>query len=254
MGQGKQQPVPTSPPARNRTADFWTSLVLLVLAAGMAGGALSFPLRGTYAGVRNAWYVSPALLPLIVAACLAMLALTLLLIAIRAGAARTAFRAAGAPSGQLDVLLIAGLIVAFVVGFVPRVDFIVGAAFFLLAFTVTFHFADARLARLTLGSFFGTAVVVALMALSGLTPEPRSTAAMALDAAVLAILAVTSLAALSRAARGDQRRLRQCLAVALATPLLLGSVFKFLLLVPLPREGLVVIALDSARYAIRAAL
>ena len=44
--------------AARRVADLWTSLILLVVAAAMIGGALQFPLRGTYAGVRNAWYVS----------------------------------------------------------------------------------------------------------------------------------------------------------------------------------------------------
>lgn len=228
--------------------------MLLVLAAAMVGGALQFPLRGTYAGVRNAWYVSPALLPLMVAVCLAVLAIALLLISIRAGAARTAFRRSGTATGQLDVVLIAGLIAAFVVCFVPRVDFIVAAAFFLLAFTISFHLDDARLARLVLAVFFGVAALVSGVALLGLTPAPRSTAAMLMDAAVLAILAVTILVVLWRVGGREPRRLRHCLGVALVTPLLLGSIFKFFLLVPLPREGLVVIALDTVRYALRAAL
>ena len=246
--------MPSPPPMRDRNADFWTSLVLLVLAAAMIGGALQFPLRGTYAGVRNAWYVSPALLPLMVAGCLAVLALALLMIAVRAGAARTAFRRSGTATGQLDVMLIAGLIAALVVCFIPRVDFIVAAAFFLLAFTISFHLNDAHLARLVLAAFFGVAVLAAGMALLGLTPAPRSTAAMVVDAVVLAILAVTILVVLWRGTADDPRALRHCLGVALVTPLLLGSIFKFFLLVPLPREGLVVIALDTVRYALRAAL
>jgi hypothetical protein len=241
-------------PRPDRTADFWTSLVLLVLAAAMVGGALQFPLRGTYAGVRNAWYVSPALLPLIVAACLAVLALALLLTAIRAGAARTAFRRGGGATGKLDVVLIAGLIAAFVVGLVPRIDFIVGASFFLLAFTISFHLEDPRLARLALAGFFAMAAMAGGMALLGLTPAPRSTGAFVVDAAVLAGLVLTIAAVLWQGRGGDQRRLRHCLGVALVTPLLLGSIFKFFLLVPLPREGLVVIALDTVRYALRAAL
>ena len=241
-------------PPRDRTADFWTSLVLLVLAAAMAGGALQFPLRGTYAGVRNAWYVSPALLPLIVAACLALLALALLVTALRAGAARTALRRPAAGAGLLDVVLIAGLIVAFVVGFVPRVDFIVGAAFFLLAFTIGFHLDDQRLARLVLFSFFATAVLAGAVALLGLTPAPRSTLAFAFDGMVLAALLLTALGTLLLGRPPNRSGLHHCLAVAFVTPLLLGSIFKFFLLVPLPREGLVVTALDTARYALRAAL
>lgn len=240
-------------PRPDRTADFWTSLVLLVLAAAMAGGALQFPLRGTYAGVRNVWYVSPALLPLIIAACLAVLALALLLTAIRAGAARTAFRRAGTATGRLDVALIAGLIAAFVACFVPRVDFIVGATFFLLAFTISFHLDHPAMARAVLAAFFATAAGVAGMALLGLTPPPRSTMALVVDGVVLAVLAVTALAMLRLARAEDRRGLRHCLGIALVAPLLLGSIFKFFLLVPLPREGLVVIALDTVRYTLRGA-
>ncbi|MEZ5866896.1 MAG: hypothetical protein R3D25_23510, partial [Geminicoccaceae bacterium] len=69
---------PSSAATRGRPSDLWTGLALLLIAAAMAGGALQFPLRGTYAGVKNAWYVSPALFPLIVATCLFLLAVTLI--------------------------------------------------------------------------------------------------------------------------------------------------------------------------------
>ena len=245
--------MPASPPGRDRTADFWTSLVLLVLAAAMIGGALQFPLRGTYAGVRNAWYVSPALLPLIVAFCLAVLALALLLTAVKAGAARTALQRSATVTGQLDVALIAGLIAAFVFGFVPRIDFIVGATFFLLAFTICFHLDHAGMARVVLAAFFATAALAGGMALSGLTPAPRSTMAFIVDGAVIVVLALTIVATVWLVRAEDRRGLRHCLGVALVTPLLLGSIFKFFLLVPLPREGLIVIALDTVRYTLRGA-
>ena len=245
--------MPASPRGRDRTADFWTSLVLLVLAAAMIGGALQFPLRGTYAGVRNAWYVSPALLPLMVATCLAVLALALLHTAVRAGAARTAFERSGTATGRLDVALIVGLIAAFVFCFVPRIDFIVSATFFLLAFTISFHLDHAAMARLVLAAFFATAAFAGGMALLGLTPAPRSTMAFVVDGAVIVVLALIIMATLWLARVDDRRALGHSLGVALVTPLLLGSIFKFFLLVPLPREGLVVIALDTFRYTLRAA-
>jgi hypothetical protein len=236
-----------------RRADFWTSLVLLVIAAAMIGGALQFPLQGTYAGVRNAWYVSPALLPLIIAGCLAVLALILLLAAIRAGAVQRAFAPRSA-AGQLDVLLIGGLIAAFVVCLVPRVDFIVGATLFLFAFTISFHLNHAAVARLALGGFFAVCLLVGGMAFLGLTPAPRSIPAFLLDGAVLLVLVLMAGVSLWRCPKPARLALRQCLGVAFLTPLLLGSIFKFFLLVPLPREGLVVVALDTVRYALRAAL
>lgn len=235
-----------------RRADFWTSLVLLVVAAAMLGGALQFPLRGTYAGVRNVWYVSPALFPLIVATGLGVLAVALMLGAVRAGAVRVAFAPASG-TGRGDVVLIGALIAAFVVGFVPRIDFVVAGGLFLLAFTTAFHVAQLAVARVTLLAFFGTAAAVSGLALLGLTPASRSTSALVLDAVVLAVLAGAIVQAWRAADATGRRPLRQCIAVALASPLVLGAVFKLFLLVPLPREGLVAVGLDTARYALRAA-
>lgn len=237
-----------------RRADLWTSLALLVLAAAMLGGALQFPLEGTYAGVRNAWYVSPALFPLIVATALGVLAIALLITALRAGALRGG--AAAASGGGVDVALIGGLIAAFVVAFIPRVDFIIAAALFLFAFTTAFHVGRAGIARAGLGCFAVAALAVSAMALAGLTPQVRSASAFWVDGGVLVLLAVAIVLALWQAA-GDAvagRAVRQCIGVALLTPLLLGGVFKFFLLVPLPREGLVVVALDTLRLGLRAAL
>jgi len=243
-----------------RRADLWTSLVLLVLAAAMLGGALQFPLEGTYAGVRNAWYVSPALFPLIVGTAIAILAAALLLTAVRAGAWR-AVRQGSVPVGEggvggLDVALIAGLIAAFVVAFIPRVDFIIGATFFLFVFTVAFHVPGPERVRPALACFAVAALAVFGMALAGLTPQTRSLNAFTVDGLVLLLLLLAMLLVVRRA-RGDpaaRRAVGQCIGVALLTPLILGSIFKFFLLVPLPREGVVVVALDTLRLTLRAAL
>lgn len=240
---------------RGRPSDLWTGLALLLIAAAMAGGALQFPLRGTYAGVKNAWYVSPALFPLIVATCLFLLAITLIVTTVRSGTAQTEGGLWSVLAGQGDVVLIAGIIATFVVGLVPRVDFIAAGIFFLLAFTLAFHVHEPRVAKLVLVAFFTTALVLLVVAALGLMPTVRTGAAHFVDAVVLLVAAGTFVAA--RVITTDaavRHRRNQCLAVALAAPLLLGLVFKFLLLVPLPREGLVVVALETVYYAIRGAL
>ncbi|HSP25129.1 MAG TPA: hypothetical protein VLQ65_08145, partial [Saliniramus sp.] len=79
-----------TPELRLRKADFWTALVILAIGVFMMIEALGYPLEGSYAGVRNVWYVSPALFPLMVAGMLVLLAGYLLINAIRAGGARAA--------------------------------------------------------------------------------------------------------------------------------------------------------------------
>ena len=152
----------------------------------------------------------------------------------------------------MDVLLIAGLIVAF--AFVPRIDFVVAAAFILFAFTTVFHGGNPASSRIVLLVYFSSALGVVAIGLLGWTPTPRSTAASLLDGVLLGTLAVVMLAAWWQA-RGyskDRRKLRQCIGVSVLTPFILTAVFKFFLLVPLPREGVIVEALDTLRYALRA--
>ena len=45
-----------------------------------------------------------------------------------------------------------------------------------------------------------------------------------------------------------QRKYKISLILSLVAPLLIGSAFKYLLLVPMPKEGLVVVVLDAIRY------
>ena len=46
-------------------ANFKVGLVLLIICAVFFVHTLSFPMTGSYGGVENQWYVSPALFPLI---------------------------------------------------------------------------------------------------------------------------------------------------------------------------------------------
>ena len=80
---------------RMRKADFWTSLVFFGLAMAMIGSAMTMPLKESFAGVQNVWYVSPALLPLMIAGGLLVLATALLRNAIRTGGARAALASLG---------------------------------------------------------------------------------------------------------------------------------------------------------------
>ena len=241
--------------ARLRRADFWTALVFLALAGLMLTGALGFPLTDDYAGVQNAWYVSPALFPLLVAGCLGLLSTLLLVNAIRTGGAAAALAGLFARRPALDaptrkLALVALLLVGYVYGFVPTVDYVVGTVFFLLAFVAAFHLDDRAATRLASGSFLALSLTTAAANALGVVPAPGSRAALLVDGAVLVALALTALAMTARS--GPARRgLGVVLLTSLTAPLVLAGAFRYGLLVPLPREGLVVGTFDAVRYALR---
>ena len=245
-----------------RKADFWSSLVLIAVSVAMLLQALTFPLRGTYAGVRNAWYVSPALFPLIVSGALVLLALGLLVRSVRAGGAAAALHDLWHPAAHRVVRasaafwIIGGAIGAYVYGFIPYVDFVAATASFLLCFTVGFHLAGTRAARTLLAALIASGLVLLAGGLAGLMPGPRTGAAYVLDGVVWAAFALAAafvFAATSRAAQ-LRRRFLHCFWTSLLTALLLSVIFKYGLLVPLPREGATVALMDPIFYSLRPAL
>lgn len=241
-----------------RKADFWTSLVLLAVAAGMLLVALRMPLEGTYAGVRNAWYVSPALFPILVAVALTFLSGILLANAVRTGGARAALQ--GLRGGTFrqfwtateDFWIVAGILGAYIYVLIPRIDFIAATTLLLFALVATYDLGSARGARRVLATFAATALVVAVMALLGLEPAPRSAEAYSRDAFVwgAAVLAIVMAALAVRNDPEARPRLARCIGVSLLTPLIVGAIFKYGLLVPLPNEGLTVELLDRIRYGL----
>ncbi len=249
-----RDPVPTL-----RKADFWTSLVLLVLATGMLLKTLTYPLEGSFAGVRNVWYVSPALFPLIVAGMLILLSGFLLVHAIRSGGAAAAL--SDLRGGALERLwafsgefwIVGGILAGYIYVLIPRIDFVAGTTLLLFTLVAAYHLGHGAAARRALSIYAAAVVLVALATLAGFQPAPRSTAAWLRDALVWAVTAF-SIVAVRVAVRGDpepRRRFRHALAVSLATPILFGAVFKFGLLVPLPYEGVTVEFMDRVRYALR---
>ena len=243
--------------ARLRRADVWTGLVLAAVALAMIGEALTYPLEGTYAGVRNAWYVSPALFPLIVAGALLVLAIGLIAVAardharLRPGGSPLAARWRIGRGAGREAWFVALLLAGYIVGLVPRIDFPTATALFLLVFMAS-YVLDARPGvRIPLAACLLAPAGLALVwALAGRWPAPRSAGQLTADAMVAAAIPLAAALAFRLAARGERRRLRSAAVTSVATAIVLAALFKYGLLVPLPREGLGVLLMDGMLAAL----
>ncbi len=74
-----------------RKADIITGVILLILSAAIIIEALQMPIGGTFAGVENTWYVSPASFPLIIGSLLAVCAVYLIVRAVKLEGAKDFF-------------------------------------------------------------------------------------------------------------------------------------------------------------------
>ncbi|MDP5218931.1 hypothetical protein Q5Y75_17050 [Ruegeria sp. 2205SS24-7] len=112
-----------------RARDFWASLTLIVLSIFFLWKTSSIPLwGGNRAGVSGTdWYNSAAIVPLFIFTAILVLAFVLLIVSIRSGGAQHAVTSVGLgwdKAEALRVSTISLMLLAYVVGLVPRVDFI----------------------------------------------------------------------------------------------------------------------------------
>lgn len=244
---------------RLREKDFWTSLILFGFSTAMLIGGLQMPMSESYGGVRNAWYVSPALLPLIVAGGLILLSAALLANAIRSGGARRTLtkvrlRPNAPTAAQRRAFLAALLIAAYVYALLPRVDFVVATALFLLAFIGGFYPDNGRIARPLVIGFLVFALATGVAGILGFRPVRGEAAGLVVDGAGLLLFVILAIAASRQVREGsDQGRVRTTVIVAIAVPLILGPIFKFALLVPLPTEGAIIQTMEQGVYLLRPA-
>ncbi|MCF3936734.1 hypothetical protein L1787_25405 [Acuticoccus sp. M5D2P5] len=239
-----------------RKADVWTGGILAIVAVFMIAKATTFPLEGNYAGVKNAWYVSPALFPLIVGGILLILSIALILKG-RADYRRLAGTDLFAVpwgetwrSGQ-DVVIVSALLAGYIVGLIPRVDFVAATAFFLVVFMLIYIVTVPSARRLLLGGFLalsGGAFLVALVA----WPAPRSGGQNTVDLLIWAAAGIAAIVGIMGSAAPARRRAVQAVITSLVTAIILAAAFKYFLLVPLPTEGWTVGLMDGLRAVLLA--
>ena len=239
---------------RLRKHDFWTSLVLLALAVAMAWEATGYPMTDSYGGVRNVWYVSPALFPLLVAAGLFLLSLVLL---INFGPERRRPRDAARPCrpGRIGrcgrplcgnrraargLRLCAG----------PACRLLHCPGYLSQAFFAVFHVTGRNIIRPCLMIFAAGSACAGALALMG-TSSPYIWTVF--EGALLAGCLWLPWSAWRGVETEQAAALRHAALTSIAVPAFLCPVFKYALLVPLPAEGIVVQAMDAVRYALRAA-
>ncbi|MEH0018279.1 MAG: hypothetical protein V6Z89_01435 [Desulfobacter sp.] len=246
-----------------RKADLFSGGAIVLAGLFIVSQALKMPMKDSWGGVQNVWYVSPAVFPLFVGCTIVLLGLLLVRTALKHTGSRAladtarfftgpAFREFLTRPSNIRFYAILVLLVSFVFIMIPRIDFFPAAVFFLVAFISMFYPDDDGLLKPLLLFYLGqTGVLVLCMAtgllerLSGAVPYPG-------DILVLVYIPMFAWFARSRIralGSGEQmRKFHTGLAVALIAPIAVGMAFKYLLLVPMPFEGMVVALMDAVWY------
>lgn len=244
-----------------RRADIFSGAVIALFGLWVVAQAVKMPMKGSWGGVQNVWFVSPALFPLLVGAMIALLGILLM---------RTALVSVGRHglshvlnwllSRKLFTYLVTPAVMRFyavVILFftyvflsIPRIDFFLCSVLFLVAFITMFYFDDDALLKKLLTFYIAIAAVTIVFFATGLSSGLESRVDYPGDWLTLcAIAAYCAYAWLqAHSDRALRKKYRTALILAVAAPFIIGPVFKYLLLVPMPTEGLVVSVMDAIWY------
>lgn len=245
-----------------RKADIFSGATIVLLGVFIISQAVQMPMKDSWGGVQNVWFVSPALFPLLVGGMLTFLGSVLIVIAMKS-TGKEGFQSVISflTSRELVQLIkhpqiirfyaIVFNLIVFVFLMVPHIDFFLAAIFFLLTFFVMFYFGDHSHLLRIFGFVIGSSLVLMVFLFFGLNEKLATVIECSTDwLVVFFIIVLTLFAGISvRGQPEGQRKYRLSLIIALVAPLTIGILFKYFLLVPMPHEGLIVQLLDSIWYA-----
>ncbi|MFO7461502.1 MAG: hypothetical protein R6X07_12865, partial [Desulfatiglandales bacterium] len=136
-----------------RKADIFSGAVVFLLGLWIVGQAFKMPMKDSFGGVMNVWYVSPALLPLFIGGVLMLLGFMLSrtgLKTVGSGELKNTLQWLGSrrllwfltSDGSMRFYAVSILFLTLVFLNLPRIDFFVSAVFFLFPFITMFYFYD----------------------------------------------------------------------------------------------------------------
>ena len=247
---------------RLRSFDIVWSAVFFLLGVYILVEAFQMPLKDSYAGVDSVWYVSPALLPIIIGCAILLLSSAIFLHAFKNGGWAT-LKANIINRKKVHFLSdsnvrYAGVLVpliAMVYLNITRIDFFITVILFLVFTISVFHLDDLLIMRKAVYLYTAEMGILLLLAIFGLDKKLVAWFVYSLD--IIATLMIASivilLAVLVRKSEKAEyrKKLRQAMWMSFMTPVFIVPLFRFMLRVPLPVEGAVVNLMSEIYYMFR---
>jgi len=244
-----------------RKADIYSGAAICLFGLWIILQALKMPMKDSWGGVQNVWYVSPAIFPIIVGAIIMILGALLCRTALK----MVGFKAFGKTVRwllskallqflnaipNLRFYTIAVLFLSFVYLTIPRIDFFISAVLFLVVFITSFYFDDAMILKKLLFFYLAGIIVLILYFALGLNDPLGRIVPFPADVLTICIIVSYSVYAWKLIGRNPmlRKKYRTAMIIAFVSPFLIGTIFKYFLLVPMPSEGLVVAVMDYFWY------
>ena len=242
-----------------RKKDFVTSIILIAFGVFLVVySIIVIPMKDSWGGVMNVWFVSPGLFPLGIGFLIIVMGIVLCNRAIKDGGAKKFMedlsRREKDTSGKtLRLLGILLVIVAYVYLYIPRIDYFLSTMLCLMVFISFFYFDSPGILKKLFIFYLSGCLFFLVLFLSGVDQSLTGGFAYFMDILVfLFLLAYVfycwRLVSQDKALR---RKFRITVIMAVVPSLILIPSFKYFLLVPLPVEGVFIELMNIVRYAFR---
>lgn len=245
-----------------RKADVFSGTLIFLLGLVIVSQAFKMPMKDSYAGVQNVWYVSPALLPMFVGGIIALLGLLLIRIAVtsvgKAGIKEVFdyFRSPDfidfmkAPSTIRFYGIVLTLFV-YVFLLIPRIDFFLASILFLLIFFFMFYCGTDEDLPLLITMIITGTIILSMYIFTGLAAKIDKIIPFSADFLVLLSIILLIVYYFKKLRTNPElfKKFKLSLLIGFLAPFTIGIIFKYFLLVPMPFEGSVIYLLDAIWYA-----
>ena len=241
-----------------RKKDFVTSIVLVAFGLFMIlYTILVIPMKDSWGGVMNVWYVSPGLFPASIGIFIILMGFVLMRRAIQDGGAKKFLEdiskkreSSGKTLRFLGILVV---ISAYVYLHIPRVDYFLSTVLCLMVFISFFYFDRPGILKKLFIFYSVGCLFFLVLFLAGI--DKRLNGGFLYFTDVLVFLFLLGYAfycwALVRGDNALRRKFRITVIMAIVPSLVLIPSFKYFLLVPLPVEGGIIELMNIVRYSFR---
>ena len=243
-----------------RGTDLIVGSLFFILGVIILVSAFQMPLRGSFAGVINVWYVSPALFPIIIGVGMILLSIGILRHALKEYgleqlkqmiAERKKTPLLNEKSIRYAAILVPLLTMVYIN--LTRIDFFFAIALF-LSFTIpVFYYGSLGIMKKML-MYYSCAMGIIFLASITLSKiiTPHFYYFMDVVALILLIVHNTIMSVLiKKEIPGQAKKIRQLFLISYLTPIGLTIMFRFFLRIPLPYEGGITDIMAEIQYLLR---
>jgi len=242
-----------------RKKDFITSIILIAFGIFMILYTITeVPMKDSWGGVMNVWFVSPGLFPVCIGGLLIIMGIVLCNRAIKDGGAKKFFQdlshrekdSSGKTLRFFGILLV---IFAYVYLYIPRIDYFLSTMLCLAVFISFFYLDRGDLLKRLFTFYLAGCLLFLIVFLMGIDKPLNERFLYSMDLLVFLFL-LAYIVYCGILIRGDgvlKKKLKITLMMSIIPSLVLIPSFKYLLLVPLPVEGGFIELMNIIRYALR---